>query len=787
MPPLLDKLIEKYNLTLNPEIILQELDLNWSTQIKNKDILKCPCPFHHEKNGESLIVNRKDNTFKCMEKSCLGSEGGNIIRLYSNMKDVSYEDAALQIFKLVGLDDSPENRVLKRNLYIGFSEKLTTEDLSQAAKNLLLLAHKEFPGNLVIISRLINIYTREEEKEKTCDYLLKAADIVSANRNYHSARTALKRVFTICPDNEKAKDLMGKIIASEWEEFYESQKTPRGEEALLESISGVEITPSARVKLTEVLLKHGREEMLKKLYSDFPEDLDDEQSIQLQEIASKLTHSIHKLNKPVAGFLLLSNILSMLRDFEPAKRALEDALKSAGEEASPDLKKEVEERLKSFEEVRVRKEYEHALVLMQTGQYEAALTSFEKTLEEGEITPEIADKLIHCHFRLEQYPEAARLCGALSDLYITEKKYEKAALALHRALLLEPANKNIIIKLIEIYKNLEKNDQAEEVAELSERQIVVQNPGWKETPTPPPQKLRSAPKDVSVKSQPEQPQETEIKKEPDVEPEKVYDISLPVKIKLYTSSASTDKITPVDGETISLNMETMIADCGAIKVPGIQPASINYVLQNCQIMGHLLIPGNVEPARIFGKIAKVQNKRVNNSFHKILTVALQESEDPGKKSYEKFVGLLMNGKVSLPTQEKPEETQPAPKAVKGKIEKELLVSTRFLDDSGEEKTPEYYYANTQNIGTDTLTLNYGDLQINGVPDHSLNYFLRNSVMELTIPLPEPNQTVRLLTRAKSVRSKNIRGKRSRLVEVEITESPIRDRQIYHEYIQSMLQ
>jgi len=768
----LENLLGKYNLSLDAQRFLRELDLNPEPDPKNPDVLVSFCPLHKQTDNNSLKVDKTKNTFYCEAKDCIGHAGGDLIRLHALVHNVSYESAGLQVFNIFGLAKTEDTQVLKRNLYIAFSEKLTAEELSQAAKNMLLAACNEYPENLVIISRLINIYTCEGDNKKVSNYLLKAGRIVAKNKNFNSARTALKRVFALDPDNAKARELLAEILVEEWSDFYNSPHAPQGEQSLFDSLNDVPLTPALRVSLTGICLKNNRLKMIERLYVDLPEDLDDEQKIHLRDVADQLDRNISQYEDPTDLFILLADLRIQLGDYDSAKKALLEARKAIDRGGVSARREEVENRIRNFEEMLLKKEYDYAQILMQTGKYEEALFSLKKTLDSGAMTPELADKMIHCHFKQDHFPEAHRLCVGLADLYKALGKYQESALALYHGLLFQPAHHETIINLIEIFKLLGDNDIAEQVAELAERQVIVQPKPQvgKIIPTPPPEEIPSPSQSVPPPMELVHPVTSEE-----------FEIQLPFSLRLYTSPSSTDRITLLETTTLSVSSHFIMANCGNVKISGIQPASINFILQNCQIQGLLKILDREEPVRLFGKIIKVQNRFIGGNFHKIVTIELHESGDPGMKIYREFIEKLSSGDLSLtPSPEEPLQKPPRP--IQGRIEKELLVSTRFLDEAGEEKTPDFFYANTVNLSEEGIVLNFGELTIPGVQTPSQNYFLKNSTFEMTIPLPEPNITVRLFGLAKNIRNKLILGKRSRIVDVEFIESPERDRQLYLDYV-----
>ncbi|MBN1901588.1 hypothetical protein JW926_09730, partial [Candidatus Sumerlaeota bacterium] len=212
---------------------------------------------------------------------------------------------------------------------------------------------------------------------------------------------------------------------------------------------------------------------------------------------------------------------------------------------------------------------------------------------------------------------------------------------------------------------------------------------------------------------------------------------------------------------------------------------INYVLQRCQVTGTLSLPDFKEPVKIFGRISKVQNRRVSNEFHKIVTIDFMDSSESTKGLYDNFLKKMANREI-IPAPEPEKLAASVEKPAKSKGRKELLVSVRFLDETGEEKCSEYYYANTVNLSETGIILNFGELAIPGVPVPSQNFFLENSVYEMTIPLPEHNHTVRLLGKATKVKNKMISGKKNKIVEVEFSEGSERDRQVFQDYIQRFL-
>ncbi|MEN6627183.1 MAG: tetratricopeptide repeat protein [Candidatus Sumerlaeia bacterium] len=74
--------------------------------------LKCFCPVHHELAFRSLIINLRNNTYKCMMKHCPCFEGGTLVQFWSIYKQMEPVEAALELSEKLNL--SVDVEMLKR-------------------------------------------------------------------------------------------------------------------------------------------------------------------------------------------------------------------------------------------------------------------------------------------------------------------------------------------------------------------------------------------------------------------------------------------------------------------------------------------------------------------------------------------------------------------------------------------------------------------------------------------------------------------------------------------------
>lgn len=158
--------------------------------------LKCFCPVHHELAFRSLIVNLRNNTYKCMMKQCACFEGGSLVQFWSIWRQMEPVEAALELVERLKLPIDVE--MLKR-LGTEYAEKAAKEleagDMA-AARTLIDSALSLDPKNLKL--RLFSAQVSQaegldeqafEERLGVLDALLEAERLEDARRLLESLKT----------------------------------------------------------------------------------------------------------------------------------------------------------------------------------------------------------------------------------------------------------------------------------------------------------------------------------------------------------------------------------------------------------------------------------------------------------------------------------------------------------------------------------------------------------------------------------------------------------------------
>ncbi len=159
--------------------------------------LKCFCPVHHELAFRSLIVNLRNNSYKCMMKHCACFEGGSLVQFWSIWRQMEPVEAALDLVERLKL---PIDVEMLRRLGTEYADKaaqaLEAGDIA-AARTMTDSALALDPKNLKL--RLFSAQVREaeglgdqaiEERLGVLDALLEAERLEDARRLLESLKTA---------------------------------------------------------------------------------------------------------------------------------------------------------------------------------------------------------------------------------------------------------------------------------------------------------------------------------------------------------------------------------------------------------------------------------------------------------------------------------------------------------------------------------------------------------------------------------------------------------------------
>ena len=183
----LTSIIEEINRQIDAERFARLLNYHPDKIQISPPTLKCFCPVHHELAFRSLIINLKNNTYKCTMKHCRGFEGGKLVELWSLHRGLEPIEAALELAETLKLEiDVNTLRQIGSTYAEKAHEDLQSGDLDEARSSIDQALSFD-PRNLSL--RLLSAQIWEEagsperaqnERTAVLDAHLTAGDLSSA-------------------------------------------------------------------------------------------------------------------------------------------------------------------------------------------------------------------------------------------------------------------------------------------------------------------------------------------------------------------------------------------------------------------------------------------------------------------------------------------------------------------------------------------------------------------------------------------------------------------------------
>ncbi len=99
-----DSLVERIRAALTGETVLRRINYRPEMIQDAGDQLKCFCPIHKETIFRTLILDKRNGRYRCSNYNCPGNAGGDLIDLYARARDLSYEQALLELATVAGVD-----------------------------------------------------------------------------------------------------------------------------------------------------------------------------------------------------------------------------------------------------------------------------------------------------------------------------------------------------------------------------------------------------------------------------------------------------------------------------------------------------------------------------------------------------------------------------------------------------------------------------------------------------------------------------------------------------------
>jgi chromosomal replication initiator protein DnaA len=187
-----ETLIEQVRRALDAVEVLRLIDYRPETIQDAKGKIKCFCPIHRETIFRTLVVDKAEGTYQCGNYSCDGSEGGDLIDLYSRARSLSYEQGVLALAEACGLniDMSVVDGFLQTTLEVA-RNYLDLGALNEAEGQLSGLVSIR-PDCLPALEALAELYERQNRLDLLQDTRLQLGRSLSEAGQYDQALATLQ-------------------------------------------------------------------------------------------------------------------------------------------------------------------------------------------------------------------------------------------------------------------------------------------------------------------------------------------------------------------------------------------------------------------------------------------------------------------------------------------------------------------------------------------------------------------------------------------------------------------
>lgn len=203
-----EKTIKEVLKKLDVETVLKLIDYRTDTIQITGNTVKCFCPIHKEQVFRTLIINPKDKTYRCSYSLCPGNKGGDLISLYALSRGTDYDDGLSVLVKELGIDiDLPTTQEFIDKTVEVAENYLELGVLDEAEKSFSKVAEIQ-PNNLDTHKGLLEIYTKQANKDKAEKELRKVADILISTRKFEEAKNYCNQILEKAPEQKESHYLM---------------------------------------------------------------------------------------------------------------------------------------------------------------------------------------------------------------------------------------------------------------------------------------------------------------------------------------------------------------------------------------------------------------------------------------------------------------------------------------------------------------------------------------------------------------------------------------------------
>lgn len=375
--------------------------------------VRCFCPIHKEIVFRTLIVDKEKKEYRCSYNLCSGNKGGDLIDLFAKSRDISYEEALMQLVEELQLpvELPPTDEFIAKELEIG--ENLITMGQFDEAYEQFLKVIKFQPDNIPALKGMVEVASQAREDE---------------------AAQWLEKLVLRLRDEQNYEDLV----------TYAEQLLARNE------------TPEIRGLLAEAYETQG---FLEQAYNEYLVLADIYEAGQQYDKALTLYRKIQKSDIDIldVNALIVQLLMAIGQSAEAAEELYQQA-KSKRERGKLGEAEDLVLQALELDQTRsdIRREFVEIICeegapsekidvcakmlnqIIEAGELDEAAAAVEQLLAVQPENPSFLETKLRILRRLERHEEANRIQLQLSDLYLDSEMYDLALTVLVELLDFDP-------------------------------------------------------------------------------------------------------------------------------------------------------------------------------------------------------------------------------------------------------------------------------------------------------------------------------------------------------------
>ena len=185
----------KFNETLNPISVLNQMGFTENSYYVEDKTIRLFCPIHKDQVRRSLIIDREKNTFKCGYTICSGHKGGRLIELYANYIGINISEVKKHIIEKI----FPERELSQ------IADKLVHSGRLREALPILLKAVETRPNDGIIRCKLASLLLELGEREEGIEQYFKAAEDFGIRGELDKTLSIYNILVILGPENIKVR------------------------------------------------------------------------------------------------------------------------------------------------------------------------------------------------------------------------------------------------------------------------------------------------------------------------------------------------------------------------------------------------------------------------------------------------------------------------------------------------------------------------------------------------------------------------------------------------------